>query len=227
MSAPDRRARLDMRHKTLSVRRQCALLGLARSGVYRTSPPAARTRRRRCAGSMRCTRTSLLRLAADRLRAEDEPQARAAADAADGHRGAGAEAPDEQACAGAQDFPVLLRELPSSGRIRCGRATYLRAPRRGLFLSGGDHGLGVAGRAVVAPVEHDGHVLLPGGARGGLGALRQGFDKLSRRSSTPTRAASSPATPSPEPSNGPASASRWTGAAASSTTSSSSGCGAR
>ena len=35
MSAPNRRARLDMRHKKVSVRRQCALLGLARSGVCR------------------------------------------------------------------------------------------------------------------------------------------------------------------------------------------------
>jgi hypothetical protein len=41
MSAPDRRGRLDMRHKTLSVRWQCALLGLARSGVYQTSAPAS------------------------------------------------------------------------------------------------------------------------------------------------------------------------------------------
>jgi len=40
MSAPDRRARLDMRRKKLSVRRQCALLGLARSGVYRSPAPA-------------------------------------------------------------------------------------------------------------------------------------------------------------------------------------------
>ena len=40
MSAPDRRARLDLRHKKLSVRRQCALLGLARSGVYRPRAPA-------------------------------------------------------------------------------------------------------------------------------------------------------------------------------------------
>jgi len=38
MSAPDRRARLDRDHERLSVRRQCALLGLARSGVYRTQP---------------------------------------------------------------------------------------------------------------------------------------------------------------------------------------------
>jgi putative transposase len=39
MSAPDRRALLDRGHVLLSVRRQCALLGLARSGVYR--PPLA------------------------------------------------------------------------------------------------------------------------------------------------------------------------------------------
>ena len=38
MSAPDRRARLDRGHERLSVRRQCALLGLARSGVYRALP---------------------------------------------------------------------------------------------------------------------------------------------------------------------------------------------
>jgi putative transposase len=35
MSAPDRRARLVRGHPALSLRRQCALLGLARSGVYR------------------------------------------------------------------------------------------------------------------------------------------------------------------------------------------------
>src|SRR6266853_5785477 len=35
MSVPDRRALLDRDHAGLSVRRQCRLLGLARSGVYR------------------------------------------------------------------------------------------------------------------------------------------------------------------------------------------------
>ena len=35
MSAPDRRLTLDRDHPTLSLRRQCALLGVARSGVYR------------------------------------------------------------------------------------------------------------------------------------------------------------------------------------------------
>src|SRR5215813_122408 len=39
MSAPDRRKLVDCRHGSLSIR-QCALLGIARSGVYRP-PPAA------------------------------------------------------------------------------------------------------------------------------------------------------------------------------------------
>jgi putative transposase len=38
MSTPDRRALLDRDHPELSVRRQCALLSLARSGVYRPVP---------------------------------------------------------------------------------------------------------------------------------------------------------------------------------------------
>ena len=40
MSAPDRRAMLDRADKALSVRRQCALVGVARSGVYRAGKPA-------------------------------------------------------------------------------------------------------------------------------------------------------------------------------------------
>jgi putative transposase len=40
MSAPDRRAMLDRADRTLSVRRQCALLGVGRSGVYRAAKPA-------------------------------------------------------------------------------------------------------------------------------------------------------------------------------------------
>ena len=35
MSAPDRRAKLDRDHPRLSIRRQCAMLGIARSSVYR------------------------------------------------------------------------------------------------------------------------------------------------------------------------------------------------
>jgi putative transposase len=40
MSAPDRRRLVDRNNDKLSIRRQCALLGLARSGVYRPSQPA-------------------------------------------------------------------------------------------------------------------------------------------------------------------------------------------
>ena len=40
MSAPDRRAMLDRADKALSLRRQCALLGVARFGVYRPAKPA-------------------------------------------------------------------------------------------------------------------------------------------------------------------------------------------
>ena len=40
MSVPDRRAMLDPDHTVLSIRRQCRLLGVARSGVYRPRPAA-------------------------------------------------------------------------------------------------------------------------------------------------------------------------------------------
>lgn len=40
MSTPDRRALLDRDHGQLSIRRQCRLLGIARSGVYRLPRPA-------------------------------------------------------------------------------------------------------------------------------------------------------------------------------------------
>jgi putative transposase len=40
MSVPDRRALVDRDHREPSIRKQCQLLGLARSGVYR-KPPAA------------------------------------------------------------------------------------------------------------------------------------------------------------------------------------------
>jgi putative transposase len=40
MSTPDRRALLDRDRGKLSIRRQCVLLSLARSGVYRTPRPA-------------------------------------------------------------------------------------------------------------------------------------------------------------------------------------------
>jgi putative transposase len=38
MTRPDRKAMLDRNHPVLSIRGQCRLLGLARSGVYRPAP---------------------------------------------------------------------------------------------------------------------------------------------------------------------------------------------
>jgi putative transposase len=38
MSTPDRKAMLERGHPEISIRRQCRLLGLARSGVYRPAP---------------------------------------------------------------------------------------------------------------------------------------------------------------------------------------------
>jgi len=43
MSAPDRRAMVERSGKDLSVRRQCALVGVARSGIYRPKPVAGGT----------------------------------------------------------------------------------------------------------------------------------------------------------------------------------------
>ena len=40
MSRPDRQAMLDRDRRDLSIRRQCVLLSLARSGVYRAKRPA-------------------------------------------------------------------------------------------------------------------------------------------------------------------------------------------
>jgi putative transposase len=61
MSAPDRKALLDRDHGKLSIRGQCRLLGIARSGVYRpaaanddAAPLLMRSRRR--AGRRRATR---------------------------------------------------------------------------------------------------------------------------------------------------------------------------
>ncbi len=40
MSIPDRRGKLDPAHEKLSIRRQCELVGVARSGFYRAKTPA-------------------------------------------------------------------------------------------------------------------------------------------------------------------------------------------
>ena len=56
MSTPDRRALVDRGHGELSVRRQCQLLGIAHSGIYRLHlPRMMMTIRRCCGGSTSCS----------------------------------------------------------------------------------------------------------------------------------------------------------------------------
>ena len=208
MSAPDRRARLDRGHERLSVRRQCALLGLARSGVYRPPAPtreddAAAMRRidglytdcpffgsRRIAFELKMSRKRVQRLMRLMGIAALGPKPRTSKPAP-GHK----------------VFPYLLRgvSIERPNQVWAADITYVPVGAGFLYLVAI---MDWASRAVLA-------------WRLSTTRSRRPWRALaSRRSSTPTRAASSRARPSP------ASASRWTGAAASSTISSSSGCGA-
>jgi transposase InsO family protein len=60
-----------------------------------------------------------------------EPQARAAADAQDGHRGARAEVKDDETCAGTQDIPVSTAR--SDDRPGVGGGHYLHSGRAWFF----------------------------------------------------------------------------------------------
>ena len=231
MSAPDRRALARPR-----ASRSCRSGGnarcsaMARSGVYR--PPRAGQRRR--SGADAADRRAVHGVAVPRLAADDgdaagggqrgQPQAGAAADAPDGHRRARPEAAHHEAGAGPQDIPVSAARTWSIERpnqVWAADITYIPIGRGFLYLVAI---MDWASRAVLAwrlSNTMDACVLRRG-AGGGAGALRHG-----RRSSTPTRAASSPAPPSPACWQPPASASRWTAAGAGWTTCSSNGCGAR
>ena len=229
MSAPDRRALARSRRQALSIRRQCVLLGVARSGVYRPPRPAndndlalmRRIDELFTAWPFLGSRRMTAMLRADGL--ADQSQAGAAADAPDGDRGARAEAAHDEAGAGAQDLPVsAARTGDRPAEPGVGGRHHLHPDRARLPLPGGDHRLGEPGGAGVAAVEHDGRLVLRRRR-----SRRRWRASAGRRSSTPTRAASSPAPPSPARWRPPASGSRWTAAVAGWTTCSSSGCGAR
>ena len=187
MTAPDRRAGLvDRDHAKLSIRKQCSLLSIARSGVYRPPRPANDDDLE----LMRWLDELFLALAVPRLAADDgaaagrgvrfvQPQAGAAADAADGHRGAwGPSRARRKPAPGHKIFPYLLRGLTIDrpNQVWAADITYIPIGAR-VPLSCGDHGLGEPGRC------------WPGGSRtrwtarfcvaalgGGAGALRQAGD---------------------------------------------------
>jgi putative transposase len=183
MSAPDRRRLVDRKPGGLSIRQQCELLGLARSGLYRLPAPAndsdlALMRRidelftawpflgsRRMAVILRAESHGIKRKRVQRLMRKM------------GIAALGPEATHKQAGARAQDIPVSA--------ARCGnraaepglvRRHHLHPHRAGLPLSRRDHGLDEPGGAGVAVVQHHGQLILRLGAAGCASALRPAGD---------------------------------------------------
>jgi transposase len=170
MSTPDRRAMLERGHPTLSIRGQCRLLGLARSGVYRPRPANdagdwALMRRIDALfvawpflGSRRMT--AMLR--ADGLTVNRKRVQRR--DAADGDRRPRPKAEDDETGAGAHDLSVPVarrRNRPAEPGMGSGRHLHSDRPRVSLPGGpGGGHRLGEPGGARLAIVEHHGRRLL-------------------------------------------------------------------
>ena len=188
MSAPDRRAMLDRADKAVSVRRQCALLGVARSGVYRAPKPAndndaALMRRidelftawpflgsRRMTAMLRAEGVNVNRKRVQRLMRLM------------GIAALGPKPRTSKPAPGHKIYPYLLRNLTIErpNHVWAADITYIPIGRGFLYLVA-DHRLGAPRGACVAAVEHDGRVVLRGGARGGSGP-----SSASRRSSIPT-----------------------------------------
>jgi putative transposase len=167
----------------LSVRRQCALLNLARSGVYRPKPVTgaddlALMRRIDEVAS----EVAVLRLAANGVRTQPgrsrgQPQARAAADARDGDRGAGSAPRHEQSRARPQDISLSAarREITEPNHVWAADITYIPMACGFLYLVAI---IDWASRAVLAwrlsNTMDTG--FLHRGAGGGAGAARQAAD---------------------------------------------------
>jgi putative transposase len=144
MSASDRAAMLDRSDEQLSVRRQCALLGLPRSGVYRPKPPApdaddlALMRRidalflsRPYYGSRRVAAT---------LRAEGLPANRKRVQRlmrAMGIAALGPKPRTSKPAPGHKIYPYLLRnlEITRPNQVWCSDITYIPLARGFLYLA--------------------------------------------------------------------------------------------
>jgi hypothetical protein len=179
MSVPERRAMVERPGETLSVRRQCALLNLARSGVYRPGPVTgaddlALMRRidelhlkrpfygsRRMVFELNQAGHGVNRKRVQRLM-----------------RVMGIEAlvprpGTSKAAPGHKIYPYLLRgvSITEPNHVWASDVTYI--PMAWLFVSGGDYRLGHPRGSGVALVEHDGYELLHRGARRSAGAARR------------------------------------------------------
>jgi putative transposase len=183
MSAPDRRAMLARDDKALSLRRQCALLGVARSGVYRPRKAAndnnvALMRQidelftawpflgsRRMTAMLRASGADVNRKRVQRLMRLM------------GIAALGPKPRTTRPAPGHKIYPYLLRNLAIKrvNQVWAADITYIPIGRGFLYLVAI---IDWASRAVlgVAAVEHDGRLVLSGGARRGLRQVRQAGD---------------------------------------------------
>jgi putative transposase len=235
MSVPDRRALVDRDHRAPSIRRQCQLLGLARSGVYRKLPPAndndlALLRRidelftawpflgsRRMAMMLRAQQQAINRKRVQRLMRRM------------GIAALGPKPRTTKPAPGHKIFPYLLRGLTieRANHVWAADITYVPIGRGFLYLVAV---IDWASRAVLAwRLSNTMDVSFC------VSALEEALARFGKpeifntdQSLPPRRrgAANSPAPPSPARSPPPACASRWMAAAGGWTTCSSSGCGA-
>ena len=228
MSVPERRAMVERPGENLSVRRQCALLNLARSGVYRSGPATstddlALMRRidelhlkwpfygsRRMVFELNQAGHGINRKRVQRLMRVMGIEALVprpgTSKAAPGHR----------------IHPYLLRgvSVTEPNHVWASDITYIPMAQGFLYLVAI---IGWASRAVLA--WRLSNTMDTGFC---IAALDERWRGTARRKySTPIRARSSPAQPSPAGSRLQASRFRWTDAVVSWTTFSSNGCGAR
>ena len=199
MSAPDRRAMVERSGKDLSVRRQCALVGVARSGIYRPKRVAgaddlAVMRRidelhlelpfygsRRMTFELNKEGRGVNRKRVQRLMRVMGIEALSFAPR------------HEQSRARAQDIPLpAARPEDCRAEPRVGGRRDLHPDGMRLPLSGGDHRLGQPSGSGVAAVEHQRCELLRSGAGG---SAPSGSER--RRFSIPIRAPHSPPRLSP------------------------------
>ena len=191
MSTPDRRARLDRDHPNLSVRRQCALLGLARSGVYR-EPTAANDNELALLRRIDELFTAWPFLGSRRitalLRAEGRAVNRKRVQRLMRWMGIAALGPKPRTtkpAPGHKNLPVFASGFADrAAEPGLGGGHHLRPDRPRLLVSGGDHGLAEPGGAGLAVVEHDGRVVLRFRAGRSAEAVRQAGD-LQHRSGEP------------------------------------------
>jgi transposase InsO family protein len=228
MSAPDRRAMLDRGHPRLSIRRQCAVLHIARSGIYRPKAPAndndlALMRRmdelylqypflgsRRMAAMLSENGARVNRKRVQRLMRQM------------GIAALGPRPKTSKPAPGHKVYPYLLRglKIERPNQVWAADITYIPMGRGFLYL--------------VAVMDWASRRFFPGGCRtrwtppsASRRSRKRWRASASLRFSTPIKAANSPAPPSLVSSIGKESGSRWMAAAARWITSSSSAYGAR